>query len=143
MRFIFNTADNSICQSDCLGGLSEIILAEAADPKNGKLFLVELPENCLDGIDEEYWPELFYNPDANTVYKDPRLVNFHTTQGREYLSSELKRLSLIPPERRGDEFEIIEHYARRYLGNDMVDEVLSDNILDDNEIQDMLKYLNA
>ena len=143
MRFIFNTTDNSICQGDCFGGLDEAILAEAENPNNDRVFLVELPENCLEGIDEEYWPELFYNPDTNTVYKDPNLINFHTTQGKEYLSAEIKRLALIPPERRGDEFEFIEHYARVYLGNALVDEVLADNILDDDEINDMLKYLNA
>ncbi len=143
MKFIFNKADNSIATGECFGPLSEIVLQQALDDNDNKLFVVDLPDNCLDGIDQEYWDELFYNPDSNTVYKDPNNIQFHTTQGKEYLASELKRLALIPAGRRGDEFEVIEHYARRLLGNEMVDNVLADNILDDDEIQDMLKYLNA
>lgn len=143
MKFIFNKADNSIATGECFGEISEIVLQQALDDNDNKLFVVDLPDNCLEGIDQEYWDELFYNPDSNTVYKDPNLIQYHTTQGKEYLASEIKRLSLIPAGRRGDEFEVIEHYARRYLGNQMVDDVLADNILDDDEIKDMLKYLNA
>jgi hypothetical protein len=55
----------------------------------------------------------------------------------------LRRFALIPPNARGQEFDNIYSLAVQYIPAEEVNEIMSDGILTDDEVQDILGYLNA
>lgn len=136
MRVFVNRRDNSVAFL-CAPGAGEAPAHSAADD----VFEVEVAESCLDGIDEEHYADLFYDADQNIVYRDVNLINFSTTVGKDWLIAKLQNYSLVPPEARGADFDILKGISVQYLGTDKVDEIVADDALSDEDVANILAYI--
>jgi hypothetical protein len=138
MKAFVNQRDYSIAFL-CYPGAGPAPVYSPTDP----VFEVEVAESCLDGIDEEHYFDLFYDADKNIVYRDPNLVTFKTTVGKDWLTARLQNYSLVPPEARGEDFESLRKISCQYLGDTRVDELLADGDLSDEDISAILSYING
>lgn len=134
MYIYVNEVDNSICslaQEDV--GLDSI----------EGVIKVEIPDNSFDNCEEGYEHYMLYDPETRTIYRDDTIIVFACESGRVRLIEELQRISLLPVEvRNEDDFAWVQ-MAERFVGQEKVNEILADNVLTDDEIEDILGYLNA
>ena len=77
------------------------------------------------------------------VYRDPNLITFSTTVGKDWLIAKLQNYSLVPPEARGADFDILKDIAVQYLGSDKVDEIVADDALSDADVANILSYISG
>jgi len=77
------------------------------------------------------------------VYRDPNLIAFHTEVGKDWLTAKLQNYSLIPPEARGEDFDILKNVATKYVGVERIEEILSDNALSDEDVATILSYITG
>lgn len=136
MRVFVNQKDYSVAFLDA-SGTDRVPIYRNTDG----VFEVEVAESCLDDIDEEHYPDLYYDADQNIVYRDPNLITFRTTVGRDWLIAKLQNYSLIPPEARGADFDTLKEISFQYLGPDKVDEILADDALSDEDVANILSYI--
>lgn len=136
MKAFVNRRDNSVAFL-CAPASGKAPARATADD----VFEVDVAESCLDGIDEEHYPDLFYDPDQNIVYRDPNLISFKTSVGKDWLTARLQNYALVPPEARGDDFETLKKISVQYLGMAKVDEVVADDALSDEDVANILSYI--
>lgn len=138
MKAFVNQRDYSVAFL-CYPGAGQAPLYSPTDD----VFEVEVVESCLDGIDEEHYFDLYYDADQNIVYRDPNLISFRTSVGKDWLTERLQNYSLVPPEARGQDFEDLRMVSVQYLGDNRVDELLADDDLSDEDISAILSYING
>ena len=134
MYIYVNEADNSICSlsQDDVG--LDIIQG---------VIKVEIPDNSFQNCEAGYEHYMVYDPESSTIYRDDTVIAFECESGKQRLVEELQRIALLPVEvRNEDDFSWVQ-MAQRFVGQEKVNEVLSDNVLTDDEIEDILEYLNA
>jgi len=110
---------------------------------NEDIFLVEVNENCFDGVNSDEWNHMFYDKENNVLYLDERYIPLKSKRGKEWLIKELTQYSLVPPNARGKDYEELLSHASNYLPQEKITEIMADSILTDDEVQDILGYLNA
>jgi len=138
MKIAINKSDNSVC---CIEMDGKLIPPAVYAMENVKI--VDVDPACFDNIDKQYWDSMFYDPDNNTMFKDPNLKNLATDEGKEWLIEELQKMSLVPASARTDDFDMLSMVATQYLGADKVAEILADDIVTDEEIEDIMSYLHT
>ena len=138
MKIAINKSDNSVC---CIEMDGKLIPPAVYSMENVKI--VDVYHVCFDNIDKQYWDSMFYDPDNNTMFKDPNLKNLATDEGKEWLIEELQKMSLVPANARTADFDMLSMVATQYLGADKVAEILADDIVTDEEIEDIMSYLNT
>jgi hypothetical protein len=133
-----NKCDNSVC------------FIETAQDRihpsmetNEDIFLVEVDESCFEGVNPDEWLGMFYDEVNNILFLDEAYKTMGTQRGNAWLIEELRRFALVPLNARGEEYEKIYSLAIRYIPEEEVNEIMSDGILSDDEVQDILGYLNA
>ena len=136
MRVFVNQKDYTVAFLDA-SGAGQVPVFRNTDG----VFEVEVAESCLDGIDEEHYADLFYDADQNIVYRDPNLITFSTTVGKDWLIAKLQNYSLVPPEARGADFDILKEISVQHLGTDKVDEIVADDALSDEDVANILAYI--
>ena len=137
MRALINKADNSVSMLE-----THKTKIPSDWQNNQTVFLVTVDDSCLEGILPEYYPVLFYDEAENVVYQHPDMLPVRSQLGKDFLVKELRRIALIPIQARSGESMSIINVATRVLGKAKVDEYLADEVLTDEEIQDILSYLN-
>jgi len=110
---------------------------------NEDIFLVEVNENCFDGVNSDEWNHMFYDKEHNVLYLDESYIPLKSKRGKEWLIKELTQYSLVPPNARGKDYEELLSHASNYLPQEKITEIMADSILTDDEVQDILGYLNA
>lgn len=110
---------------------------------NDDIFLVEVDESCFDGVNADEWNSMFYDKDNNVLFLDEAYKIMGTQRGNAWLVDELRRFALVPPNARGEEYDNIYKLACSFIPQEEVSEIMSDGILSDDEVQDILGYLNA
>tara|TARA_R110000744_G_C19348126_1_gene560151 strand:+ start:347 stop:787 length:441 start_codon:yes stop_codon:yes gene_type:complete len=138
MRVFVNRTDYTVAFLDVVGTGRAPVYRNTDD-----VFEVEVAKSCLDDIDEEHYPDLYYDADQNIVYRDPNLITFSTTVGKDWLIAKLQNYSLVPPEARGADFDILKDIAVQYLGSDKVDEIVADDALSDADVANILSYISG
>lgn len=134
MIVYINKADYSVA---CISGRVEPAMQAMSD-----VMEVNVPDNCLDGIPEDEWPILEYDSANNTLVKDPNVYRLNSAAGKQKLIDECNRIALIPTNSRTQDDLFIVSLTASYVGNDVVNDILADNVLSDSEISDILSYLN-
>lgn len=137
MRALINKADNSVSMLET--GKTRL---PADWQDNPTVFLVTVDDSCLEGILPEHYPVLFYDEAENLLYQHPDMLPVKSQLGKDFLVKELRRIALIPLQARSGESMAIINMATSVLGKAKVDEYLADEVLTDEEIQDILSYLN-
>ena len=136
MRVFVNRKDYSVAFLDVVG------TGRAPVYRNTDgVFEVEVATSCLDDIDEEHYADLYYDADQNIVYRDPNLITFSTTVGKDWLIAKLQNYSLVPPEARGADFDMLKDISVQFLGTDKIDEILADDALSDADVANILSYI--
>lgn len=136
MRAMVNHADNSIAFMEY--GDNRIINAMLKEPS---IFLVEFDEACLEGVDPDDYPNLFWDPEES-IFQFGDLLALDTPSGRDLLREDVKRIALVPPDQRVGEMQDIIAQAQEFLPAGELEEMLSDDILTDDEVNEILGYLN-
>jgi hypothetical protein len=136
MRVFVNQKDYSVAFLDASGTGRAPVYHNTDD-----VFEVEVATSCLDDIDEEHYADLYYDADQNIVYRDANLISFSTTVGKDWLIAKLQNYSLIPPEARGADFDILKEICVPYLGLDKIDEIIADDTLSDDDVANILAYI--
>lgn len=111
--------------------------------QNEDIYFVEVDPSCLEGVDEQHFEDLFYDPDTNVLFRDERLVTFKTQAGKEWLVDQLQAYSLIPPDARPASFGTLLMHAKQHLPRGKVEETLADGVLTDEETQEILDFIRA
>lgn len=137
-KVFINKLDNSVCFIE-----TETDRIHPSMLTNSDMFLVEVDSSCFDGVNEDEWRGMFYDETNNVLFLDERYKIMGTQRGNAWLIEELRRFALIPPNARGQEFDNIYSLAVQYIPAEEVNEIMSDGILTDDEVQDILGYLNA
>lgn len=138
MRAFVNTEDNSVA---FLERGSDVIHPSFWTLTNIKF--VEVPDSCFENVPEDEHTSMLYDEEANILIRHPYYASNDSERGKDRLRSELIRYSLIPITARNEMFDMLLETAYMYLPTEEVDRILSDNVLDDAEIQTILGYLNS
>lgn len=137
MRALVNKVDNSVSLLEINGNR-----IPPNWQSNASVFLVEVDDSCIEGIEEQFLSLLFYSPEDNTIYRRREFFVAGTEHSLSFFREELRAISLLPVEARTPDMLQTVQMARRFLPEGVVDEILADDILTDNEISEILSYLN-
>lgn len=137
-KVFINKSDNSVSFIE-----TEQDKIHASMYTNDEIFLVEVDDSCFDGVNSDEWHGMFYDKENNVLFLDERYKVMGTQRGNAWLIEELRRFALVPPNARGEEYDDIYQLACSYIPPEEVSEIMSDGILSDDEVQDILGYLNA
>ena len=137
IRALVNKSDHSVSLLEINGAVIPPSWAQ-----NSAVYLVTVDEACLEGIEPEFLSLLFYSPEDNTLYRDRGTFVLDSAHGKDFLRQELQAAALLPVEARTPNIQNLIYYARMFLSDDVVDEILADDVLSDSEISDILSYLN-
>ena len=139
MEVAINKSDNSVC---CIEMDGKLIPPAVYAMENVKI--VDVDPACFDNIDKQYWDSMFFMTQITIqCLKTPNLKNLATDEGKEWLIEELQKMSLVPASARTADFDMLSMVATQYLGADKVAEILADDIVTDEEIEDIMDYLNT
>lgn len=137
-KVFINKSDNSVCFIE-----TQQNRIHASMENNNDIFLVEVDESCFDGVNADEWHGMFYDEASNVLFLDESYKIMGTQRGNAWLIEELRRFALVPPNARGEEYDKIYSLAVQHIPEEEVNEIMSDGILTDDEVQDILGYLNA
>ena len=92
-------------------------------------------------VDPDDYPNLFWDPEES-IFQFGDLLALDTPSGRDLLREDIKRIALVPPDQRVGEMQDIIAQAQEFLPAGELEEMLSDDILTDDEVNEILGYLN-
>lgn len=137
MRVLVNKEDNSVAMLEKGNFIIPSVLEN--DPS---LSIEEFDGSCLDGIPEDEYPNLFWSPDSRILYIHPEIISLDTPSGKTVMRERVQTYSLIPPSARTEGQNLDIEMARRTLGEDEVETLLTDGVLEDDEIAAILGALD-
>lgn len=143
MLAIINSDDKSVAIVQKPGRALPQQMHDPSWLQRNRMFLVEVPDDCLDGIDPEEWSNLEYVESSNTLALEEGAFNPETERGRQFLLEELRKISLIPVEARGSDALQLVQLSRQFLPKEEIDKILADDVLSDEEITDILNFLDS
>lgn len=138
MRAMINRTDNSVAFLEY--GDLRIHPAMMTEPS---IFLVEFDGQCLGSIPEEEYLNLVWAPDSEILYLHPETRSLSTPSGKQMMRDIVEAIALVPPESRTEAQAVDISMAQMSLGEDEVETILTDGVLEDAEIAAILGALDG
>jgi len=138
VRAFINKSDNTVAFLEI--GESKI---HSSMLTNEDIFLVEIDEKCFEGVNSDEWHSMFYDKKNNILYLDDHHISLSSERGKQWLIEQFRQYALVPPNARGIEYDQLLSIATNYISQEKITEIMSDGVLSDDEVQDILGYLNA
>lgn len=138
MRALINRADNSVAFVE-----TSVSLIHPSMHQEPSIFMVEFDGACLSNVPEEEYLNLFWSPEAEILYIHPETFSLSTPSGKLKMREIAQAIALVPPESRtaGQGQDIA--MAKYALGDDEVEAILTDGVLEDAEIAAILGALDG
>lgn len=137
MRALINREDNSVAFVE-----TSVNLIHPSMHQEPSIFMVEFDGTCLSDVPEEEYLNLFWSPEAEILYIHPETFSLSTPSGKLKMREIIQAIALVPPESRTAAQEQDITMAEFALGIDVVEDILTDGVLEDAEIAAILGALD-